>query len=203
MTVRIDKKIVGFSVQKTEANEPTKPSAGLHERLERPERLTGKTYKIKPPDSNALYITINDIVLDDGKSHPFEIFINSKAMNHFQWTVALTRMLSAVFRKGGEIAFAIEELKSVHDPNGGFFYKGRYVPSLVAAIGGILERHLIEAGIVVEDTSLADAAKMMLAEKVEKKEKEVGMVCEKCHEATVVVQEGCAVCKSCGWSRCG
>src|SRR5712675_2471962 len=122
--------------------------------LDRPEDLPGKTYKIKWPGSDhAIYITIND-VMQDGRRRPFEIFINSKNMEHYPWTVALTRMISAVFRRGGDVSFVVEELKAVFDPRGGQWMEGRYVPSLLAAIGGVIERHLIEIGFLAP----ADAA---------------------------------------------
>ena len=126
----------------------------LHERLERPEMLLGSTYKIKTPLSeHALYVTINDIVLNRGTEHelrrPFEIFINSKNMDHFQWIVALTRIISAVFRKGGDVTFLVEELRSVFDPRGGYFKKGgKYMPSLVAEIGDAIECHLRMIGML-------------------------------------------------------
>ena len=116
--------------------------------LDRPEDLPGQTYKIKWPGSDhAIYITIND-VMQDGRRRPFEIFINSKNMEHYAWTVALTRMISAVFRRGGDVSFVVEELKAVFDPRGGQWMEGRYVPSLLAAIGGVIERHLIEIGFL-------------------------------------------------------
>ena len=133
---------------------PTADVIQMHEQLERPEQLAGSTYKIKTPLSDhALYVTINDIVLNPGTEHelrrPFEIFINSKNMEHFQWIVALTRIISAVFRKGGDVAFLVEELHSVFDPGGGYLKRGgRHVPSLVAEIGTVIEDHLIKIGLV-------------------------------------------------------
>ena len=120
--------------------------------LERREVLPGFTYKLKWPDSDhAIYITINDIV-QDGRRRPFEIFINSKNMEHFAWTVALTRMISAVFRRGGDVSFVVEELKAVFDPRGGQWMEGRYVPSLLAAIGGVIEKHMIDTGFLKTPT---------------------------------------------------
>lgn len=132
---------------------------------ERPKVLHGKTYKIKTPLSeHALYITINDL---DG--HPFEIFINSKAMEHFQWIVGQTRIISMVFRDRGNLKTLAEEMRSVFDPKGGYFKKGgKFMPSLVAEIGDIIERHCIDIGLIERDTSLADAARAMVAEKADK-----------------------------------
>ena len=148
MTIRIEKKITGYEVAREQppaghptaapTPEPESKVVQMHEKLERPEMLMGSTYKIKTPLSeHALYVTINDVVLNPGTEHelrrPFEIFINSKNMDHFQWIVALTRIISAVFRKGGDVTFLVEELRSVFDPRGGYFKKGgRYMPSLVA-----------------------------------------------------------------------
>ena len=132
--------------------------------LDRPEDLPGKTYKIKWPGSDhAIYITIND-VMQDGRRRPFEIFINSKNMEHYAWTVALTRMISAVFRRGGDVSFVVEELKAVFDPRGGQWMEGRYVPSLLAAIGGVIERHLIEIGFLAADDApgIAEAVETRL-----------------------------------------
>ena len=116
--------------------------------LSRPEALPGQTYKVRWPDSeHALYITLNDIV-QDGRRRPFEIFINSKNMEHYAWTVALTRMISAVFRRGGDVSFVVEEMKAVFDPRGGAWMEGKYVPSLLAAIGEVIERHMIDIGFL-------------------------------------------------------
>src|SRR3990172_7190063 len=161
MAKKIDKKIVDYSVSKAaQAADNTAegtPGEGtnvvhMHERLKRPEMLLGSTYKISTPLSeHALYVTINDIVLNSGTEHelrrPFEIFINSKNMDHFQCIVALTRIISAVFRKGGDVTFLVEELRSVFDPRGGYFKKGKYTPSLVAELGDVIECHLKMIGL--------------------------------------------------------
>jgi ribonucleoside-diphosphate reductase alpha chain len=162
--------------------------------LARHEVLPGFTYKLKWPDSDhAIYITINDI-LQDGRRRPFEIFINSKNMEHFAWTVALTRMISAVFRRGGDVSFVVEELKAVFDPRGGQWMEGRYVPSLLAAIGGIIERHMIDTGFLKAD------AKAVLALAVNDERR--AAQCPRCGEAALVFQEGCSTCLSCGYSKC-
>src|SRR5690554_1713963 len=153
MTTKINQKIIGVSVKRAAEVTP-EPIEQMHEKFERPDMLTGATYKIKTPLSDhALYITINDVVLNVGTDHetrrPFEIFINSKNMEHFQWVVALTRVISAVFRKGGDVSFLIEELRSVYDPNGGYYKKGGvFMPSLVAEIGAIIERHMTVIGLI-------------------------------------------------------
>jgi len=162
--------------------------------LARHEVLPGFTYKLKWADSDhAIYITINDI-LQDGRRRPFEIFINSKNMEHFAWTVALTRMISAVFRRGGDVSFVVEELKAVFDPRGGQWMDGRYVPSLLAAIGGVIERHMIDTGFLKPD------AKPGLALAVNDQQR--GAQCPRCGEATLVFQEGCSTCLSCTYSKC-
>jgi ribonucleoside-diphosphate reductase alpha chain len=172
--------------------------------LNRPEELPGKTYKIKWPESDhAIYITLNDIV-QDGRRRPFEVFINSKNTEHYAWTVALTRMISAVFRRGGDVSFVVEELKAVFDPRGGQWVGGRYVPSLLAAIGDVIERHMVDIGFL--QPGGPEAADAVAERKV------VGLPspaaakprqCAKCGQPSLVRQEGCDLCTSCCYSRCG
>ncbi len=208
MTTTITQKITGYSVVKPDAAPAQPPAAILHEAMERPDVLTGRTYKVKTPLSDhALYITINDIILNPGTEQetrrPFELFINSKAMEHFQWIVALTRIVSAVFRKGGEMNFLVGELRSVCDPKGGYFKKGgKFMPSLVAEIGDVLEQHLYDLGLIERDTSLAKAAQAMVAEKAGGKPADK-LLCAKCGELGIVIMDGCAVCTACGDSKCG
>jgi hypothetical protein len=167
-----------------------------------------------------LYITINDIMLNRGTPdemrRPFEIFINSKAMEHFQWIVALTRIISAVFRKGGDVTFLVEELRSVFDPKGGYFKKGgKYMPSLVAEIGDVIESHLRSIGLLTEDGP--DAHQRQLIDEHRAKY-EMGMkavedagvsafppeatLCGKCQTKAVIVMDGCLTCLNCGDSKC-
>lgn len=204
MPVKIDKKIVGFAVIKP-GDEGKPGPVAAPTLLERPAVLPGWTYKLKTPLSeHALYITINDVEID-GQLRPFEIFINCKDMTNFQWVVALTRVISAIFRHGGEVAFLVEELMSVMCPKGGYFYKGQYRASLVAEIGSILRDHLTRLGLFQVDMGLAVAAKVMVAEKQGDKrdEKAELAVCPKCHEAALVVMDGCLTCTACGDSKCG
>ena len=170
--------------------------------LNRPEELAGRTYKVKWPNSeHAMYITLNDIV-QDGRRRPFEVFINSKNMEHYAWTVALTRMISAVFRRGGDVSFVVEELKAVFDPRGGQWVGGKYVPSLLAAIGEVIERHMIEIGFL--PAPARDRERTAISER-----KVVGLEhtpmrqCPKCGAAALVRQEGCDTCTSCDYSKCG
>ena len=174
------------------------PVLGLSpEPLHREEKLTGATYKLRWADSeHALYVTINDIE-QDGHRRPFEIFINSKNMDHYAWVVALTRMISAVFRRGGDVAFVADELKAVFDPRGGQWQNGRYVPSLIAAIGGILERHMAETGFMpaAAETALATPS-------VPAMDRPLGPLCPKCSQPGLVREAGCLSCRHCGWSKC-
>lgn len=176
MTIKIDKKIVAYSVVKPDDTPPS-PASGpaqavqqMHESVARPEVLSGATYKVKTPLSDhALYITINDIILNPDTEHevrrPFEIFINSKAMEHFQWIVALTRIISAVFRKGGDVTFLVDEMKAVFDPRGGYFKAGGvYMPSLVAELGAIVEEHMKSIGLI-HDPEMSAHQRAILAEK--------------------------------------
>ncbi|MDH3713965.1 MAG: NrdJb [Gammaproteobacteria bacterium] len=216
MNIHIDKRIVACDVvgqgdpqaapQPDKTPETRAEVIQLHEKIERPDLLVGSTYKIKTPLSeHALYVTINDIFLNAGTEHelrrPFEIFINSKNMDHFQWIVALTRIISAVFRKGGDVTFMVDELRSVFDPRGGYFKKGgRYMPSLVAEIGDAIESHLRDIGMLEkpeptrnnnpdggeDDTYPANA-----------------QLCLKCLTKAVVSADGCMTCLNCGDSKCG
>lgn len=229
MTVKIGQRIKSFKVvdqslrpAEAAAQQLAQPPVQLDETLERPEVLTGTTYKIKSPlFEHALYVTINDILLNAGTSfeqrRPFEIFINSKNMDHFQWIVALTRIMSAVLRKGGDCTFLVEELKAVFDPRGGYLKKGGvYMPSIVAEIGAVLERHLIAIGMLHEQ--VPDAAQQRyLAERRAAWEASQGAAalepgegfppgaqrCGQCHTQAVVKLEGCATCLNCGHSKCG
>ncbi len=170
--------------------------------LNRPEELAGRTYKVKWPDSeHAMYITLNDIV-QDGRRRPFEVFINSKNMEHYAWTVALTRMISAVFRRGGDVSFVVEELKAVFDPRGGQWVGGKYVPSLLAAIGEVIERHMIEIGFLPAPARDREPAAIS-ERKVVGLEHTPMRQCPKCGAAALVRQEGCDTCTSCDYSKCG
>jgi ribonucleoside-diphosphate reductase alpha chain len=171
----------------------------MSEPLDRPNELEGQTYKVKWPDSeHALYITINDIVLN-GHRRPFEVFINSKNMEHFAWTVALTRMISAVFRRGGDVSFVVEELKAVFDPRGGAWMGGKYIPSILAAIGGVIEQHMIATGFIAgEGMGLKADPSAKVAVLGQK-----GKACPSCGQYDMRMIEGCMTCASCGHSKCG
>ncbi|MFV0245385.1 MAG: adenosylcobalamin-dependent ribonucleoside-diphosphate reductase [Qingshengfaniella sp.] len=169
----------------------------LTEPLDRPQALDGATYKLKWPDSeHAIYITINDVEVS-GHRRPFEIFINSKNMEHFSWTVALTRMISAVFRRGGDVSFVVEELKAVFDPRGGVWMQGRYIPSILAAIGGVIEKHMVEIGFIEgEGLGLKADPQVEIG-------RPRGKACPSCGSYEMRMVEGCMTCASCGFSKCG
>ncbi len=177
---------------------------GLGTPAARPEVLPGETYKLRWPDSDhAIYVTLNDEVVD-GRRRPFEIFINSKNMEHYAWTVALTRMISAVFRRGGDVAFVVEELKAVFDPRGGQWMGGRYVPSLLAAIGETIERHMVATGFLAKPEGIVpEVAVEVTAEAAGTPIRPPGRSCPKCGHPTLIRQEGCDTCLNCGYSRCG
>ncbi len=242
MTIKIDKKIKACHVLKPEpaaAAKPEKPAAGtggaeviqMHESLQRPQTLVGATYKIKSPlFEHALYVTINDIVLNKDTEYeqrrPFEIFINSKNMDHFQWIVALTRIMSAVFRKGGDVTFLVEEMKAVFDPRGGYFKAGGvYMPSIVAEIGAVVEKHMKSIGLI-KDPEMSESQKALIAEKraaYEAAQTGSGSeaeaatdasadagnfppgaeLCGKCNTKALVLMDGCQTCLNCGYSKCG
>ena len=190
-------------------SEPAKPQSKpegaevfyLSEPLDRPGALEGQTYKVKWPGSeHAIYITLNDIIIA-GHRRPFEVFINSKNMEHFAWTVALTRMISAVFRRGGDISFVVEELKAVFDPRGGAWMEGRYIPSILAAIGGVIEQHLVAIGFIAgEGLGLKSDPK---AEAIAVGEAPRGPACPNCGAYEMRMVEGCMTCGTCGDSKCG
>ena len=172
----------------------------MSEPLDRPQALEGQTYKLKWPDSeHAIYLTVNDVVLN-GHRRPFEVFINSKNMEHFAWTVALTRMISAVFRRGGDVSFVVEELKAVFDPRGGAWIKGKYIPSILAAIGGVLETHMVAIGFLEgEGLGLKQDPQAVMPAGASGK----GKACSSCGQYDLRMVEGCMTCASCGYSKCG
>ena len=236
MAIQIETKIVDYSVRKGDEEQQSRTPAAneaeqapaqdnvvqLHEKLQRPDMLIGSTYKVKTPLSeHALYVTINDIILNAGTENelrrPFEIFINSKNMDHFQWIVALTRIISAVFRKGGDVTFLVEELRSVFDPRGGYFKKGgKYMPSLVAEIGDAIECHMRMIGLLKDD-SLDEHQRKLVEEKRAQYESAVDVaesedpgdfpdgaqLCNKCNTKAAIVMDGCLTCLNCGDSKCG
>ncbi|MBZ4201677.1 MAG: NrdJb [Methylovulum sp.] len=232
MTQKITKKITAYKVltndEKAPSSENSAPQQNpadfesMHEKMARPEILFGSTYKIKTPQSeHALYITINDMILNEGTAHeerrPYEVFINSKNMEHFQWVLALTRVISAVFRKGGDACFLVEELKAVFDPKGGYFKKGGvFMPSLVAEIGYAIESHLKQIGML-QDPKLDSQHQQFLAAKRQEflslHNAELttdtsdfpaqAILCMKCQTKAVVLMDGCMTCLNCGESKCG
>jgi hypothetical protein len=246
--IKIDRKISKYRVQKPQppgaeaapaapapaaaaaAAEPEAPRAvnargkviRLTEEVQRPEVLIGSTYKIKTPVSDhAMYVTINDIVLNEGSEHeqrrPFEIFINSKNLDHYQWIVALTRIISAVFRKGGDVTFLVEELKAVFDPRGGYWQPGgKFMPSIIAELGHVIEKHLQTIGMIrrpeldvhqrrlVEEKRAEFEARTAQADAFSKSHfPEGAQLCLKCSTAAVVMMDGCMTCLNCGDSKCG
>ena len=236
MGIKIANKIVGYAVAKEDEDDQVAEAAlkgveqedsnviHMHEKIERPEMLLGSTYKVKTPLSeHALSITINDVILNEGTDHhlrrPFEVFINSKNMDHFQWIVALTRIISAVFRKGGDVTFLVDELRSVFDPRGGYFKKGgKYMPSLVAEIGDAIECHLRMIGMI-KDEGLDEYQKKLIADKRAQLDGQTEMaeesgegatdfpasaqLCEKCSTKALIKMDGCMTCLNCGDSKCG
>lgn len=230
MAIKIDKKITAYKLVTDEdkkaaeaAQAPVTNIIQMGEPLSRPDMLVGNTYKIKTPvTEHALYITINDVIMNEGtpQEHrrPFEIFINSKNMEHFQWIVALTRVMSAVFRKGGDVTFLVEELKSVFEPSGGYFKKGgKFVPSLVAEIGEVVEKHLQEIGMLKKPGLDEHQQKLVEEKKAEYLEKHAkagdesndegfpkgAQLCKKCNTKASILMDGCMTCLNCGDSKCG
>jgi len=238
MAIKISKNIVSYAVktaedqQAQEVAQAAKDSAAvvhMNESVERPEVLVGATYKLRTPkhvSEYAMFITINDMVLNAGTEHetrrPYEVFVNSKNMDNFQWIVALTRIMSAVFRKGGDVTFMVEELRSVFDPKGGYWNKSKYMPSLVAEIGDVIERHLISIGLI-QPPEMDETQKRFIDSKraefeltaspgpTESASDDEGeaeypasaVVCNRCHAKAVIQMDGCMTCLACGDSKCG
>lgn len=237
--IKIDRKITKYRVQKPDAAPDGKivgiangtGAAGkgtkakvirMTEEIQRPEVLIGSTYKIKTPVSDhAMYVTINDIVLNEGTEHeqrrPFEVFINSKNLDHYQWIVALTRIISAVFRKGGDVTFLVDELKAVFDPRGGYWQPGgKFMPSIIAELGYVIEKHLQTIGLIRKSGPDAHQQKLIEAKRAEFEARskqadafskshfpEGAQLCAKCSTAAVVLMDGCSTCLNCGESKCG
>ncbi|EAR08287.1 hypothetical protein [Reinekea blandensis] len=226
---KIERKIVGYEVVTPEklaaqkAEEQKSSIEQMHESVQRPEMLIGSTYKIKTPMSeHAMYVTINDMMLNEGTEHevrrPFEIFINSKNMEHYQWVVALTLLISAVFRKGGDITFIVDELSAVFDPQGGYFKRGgKFMPSIVAEIAEVIEQHLKMIGMLADD-GLDEHQKKLIADKRAEYESKQSagnasndssefpadaQMCKKCNTKAAIVMDGCLTCLNCGDSKCG
>jgi hypothetical protein len=203
--LKISKKIVGWAVNKTTDDEGNTHTVKEAVTLERPRIVEGRTYKISPAvTDSAMYITINDVIEDDGTRRPVEMFINTKTVAHLQWITALTRMVSAIFRKPGPYLFVADELEQIYDPTGGYFEGGKMMPSVVAHVAAILREHFIHIG-AMEAPELTLVQKEVIAEKVEvaKAQGVIPKVCMKCHEAAVLMLDGCLTCTSCGDSKCG
>jgi len=235
-TLKIDKKIVDYRVEGNEAkaSEPVAEKTApiietsedgkvvrMHEKLERPEMLLGSTYKVKTPISDhAMYVTINDIVLnpdtDFEQRRPFEIFINSKNLDHYQWIVALTRIMSAVFRKGGDVTFLVDELKAVFDPRGGYWQPGgKFMPSIIAELGYIVEKHLRLIGLLPpaqldeQQQKLVDMKRKEYEDQSKQQDAFAknefppgAQLCGKCSMTAVIMMDGCLTCLNCGDSKC-
>jgi hypothetical protein len=212
MPHKIEQKITGYKVVDKDSKateEPVAEAQLMHELLPRPNCLTGTTYKVKTPQSeHALYITINDMVLDD-IHHPYEMFINSKNMDHFQWVLALTRLVSAVWRKGGDSTFLVEELKNVFDPKGGYYKRGGvYMPSLVAEIGTVIEQHLMSIGVIKVEVDEHQQAFIKAKREEVMGSEESGYpanatLCDECNTRAVIMMDNCKVCLNCASSKCG
>ena len=238
--IKIDRKITKYRVSKptdkVEAKSAEAAAEGkvevlrntkgkvirLTEEVQRPEVLIGSTYKIKTPVSDhAMYVTINDILLNEGTVHesrrPFEIFINSKNLDHYQWIVALTRIISAVFRKGGDVTFMVEELKAVFDPRGGYWQAGgKFMPSIIAELGHVIEKHMQKIGLL-RKPEMDEHRKALIDQKrseyeAQQKQQDAfakadypqgAQLCLKCSTAAVVMMDGCMTCLNCGDSKCG
>lgn len=210
MANKITSKIVSCKVKSNEHTEQKIELEYVHEDLKRPSELCGSTYKIKPPlYDSALYITINNIVLNKDteyqQMYPFEIFLNSKQMESFQWVAALTRIISSSFRKGGNITHIVDELKQVFDPKGGYYYQGTWYNSVVAHIGEVLQEHMIKIGLI-DAKEMTEHQKQILNDKLESATivtKAKGQTCPECNSTNMQLLDNCPTCLDCGYSKCG
>ena len=202
---RIEQKIIGWSVNKTIDDEGNTHEVREAVTLERPRVVVGRTYKISPAvTDSAMYITINDVVDDNGVHRPVEMFINTKHVAHQQWITALTRMVSAIFRKPGPYLFVADELKEIYDPQGGYFADGKMVPSVVAHVAEVLREHFIHIGAMEAPALTAVQVEMIEEKKTAAIKKGIKMqVCGKCHQEALLMMDGCMTCTSCGDSKCG
>jgi ribonucleoside-diphosphate reductase alpha chain len=199
-TFRPSEYIAGVLSTGDEKKKDEKKEEKVLEKSQRPKELEGTTYQIKTPlSSDALYVTINDLINQDGTRRPYELFINTKNLQHFSWIVAMTRLISAVFRHQTNPAYLVDELKSIYDPNGGYYNEGKYVPSLVADIGRIIEQHLRKIGLIEEQVS----NKKFVETKKQEDDQSGLMICPECNEKALLNQENCLKCLSCGYSKCG
>ena len=201
--MKIEQKIVGWAVNKTTDDEGNTHEIREAVTLERPRVVEGRTYKISPAvTDSAMYITINDVVEEDGSHRPVEMFINTKHVAHQQWITALTRMVSAIFRKPGPYLFVADELEQIYDPQGGYFEGGKMMPSVVAHVAATLREHFIWIG-AMEAPALTAVQKQVISEKIEQRPTDYKMLlCSKCNEKAVILLDGCATCTSCGDSKC-
>jgi hypothetical protein len=202
---KIEQKIVSWKVQTTEDEKGNTHTVSEPVTLERPRVVTGRTYKISPAvTDSAMYITINDVTLDDGTRRPVEMFIHTKHVAHQQWITALTRMVSAIFRKPGPYLFVADELQQIYDPQGGYFAESKMMPSVVAHVAQILREHFVWIG-AMDVPVLTDLQVSVMTQKKEQAAK-AGvkmLVCDKCHESAVVMLDNCFTCTSCADSKCG
>jgi len=203
-TFRPSEHITGVLLKTDDKNQKkngTAIASQIH--IPRPTELDGTTYKIKTPlSSEAIYLTVNDIIEEDGRRRPYELFINTKNLQHFSWIVAMTRLISAVFRRESDPSFLVDELKSIYDPNGGYFSEGRYIPSIAADIGFVIEKHLVKLGIMQGKDSTKNPTESSMAKPDEKKGKNKMAFCPQCNQPSLYSQENCLKCLSCGYSKC-
>lgn len=216
MVKKIEQKIIGYKV--LNENDLTENIEIVHEELKRPNILKGTTYKIKPMGyDSALYMTINDICMNAGTEHeqkyPYEIFLNSKQMESYQWIATMTRLVSAIFRKGGNITFIVDELEQIFDPKGGYWgkepggTKGKFYNSVVGELGSIIKQHMIEIGLIKAVKNISEEKKEKVTEKkssVQSGQIETGVDCPECNEPNMQLMDGCYTCvNGCGFSKCG
>ncbi len=189
-------------------------------KLPSPDEVEGKRYRVRWPDSDhALYVIVNDFVDEQtGRKRPWEVFLISNESEADEWRVALGRMISAVYRRGGDVAFIASELRAISDKKGGAFLGGKHLGSVIAAIGDIIERHMIEIGFIPPKEAKAKPTVHELEQILAEPDMPVVVLgngevravpartrlrqCPKCGEPALIREEGCDRCTSCDYAKC-
>jgi ribonucleoside-diphosphate reductase alpha chain len=178
-------------------NPPPLPMAV--EVMERPRILQGRTYKLKwPQTGDNWYITITH-----RGGVPFEVFITTKVAAHAEWVQALSILLTAVLRRGGDVKFLITELQGIHSASGGQYIteQRKFRHSQVAAIGGVIEEEFRVLGMFGTTEPEPEVQKAVPPGVTFGQIGEPGC-CPECGARPLVHQEGCEKCQICSYTRC-
>jgi len=180
----------------------------------RPDIVPGNTHKVKwPTTGDNIYITVTNV---DGE--PLELFIKHQDSSIGEWTDALSRMVTGVMRRGGDLRFIVDQLSKVGSTSGGAFVDGVYRPSVVAAIAGVVEKEFKSLGVYERaigmpignnknDEAEPTAEALQAKDATERKDEHVsvanGAPCPNCKQPFLRRESGCDSCALCGYLRCG